>query len=81
LESRKKFGIYLVATGFDFGLKNCITSNKYYVVNEITKIAIGMYTEEQLAINLAKGLDKRDQKRLSDEMDKILRNKQGNTDE
>jgi hypothetical protein len=43
-------------------------------VHEITKAAIGMYAEEQLAINLAIGLDKRDRLHLSEEIEKILIN-------
>jgi len=72
LDNRKKFGAYLVDTGENFGLKNCITSSKYYVVHETTKVAIGMYAEEQLAINLAIGLEKRDQLFLSEEIEKML---------
>jgi len=74
LDKRKKFGYYLVDTGFNFGLKDCITSRYYYVVHQQTKVAFGMYHKEEFAINLAIGLEKKDRLLLSEEIDKLLLN-------
>jgi len=88
VDERKVYGQYIVGLGKDFrvkqnqahyGFDKTLIPDAWYIVH-ITGKVLGCYTDEFLATNLAKGLDKRDQKRLSDEMDKILRNEQRDSD-
>ena len=79
---RKKAGNYIVGNGTDFkidrpsngyGYDHELNGEMYYVVHGQTGKILGRYNDEHLAIQLAKGLHATDKKKLSDEMDKVLR--------
>lgn len=80
MDDRKVYGQYIVGLGRQFRVKlnkehygydKRLVPDAWYIVHISGKV-LGCYSDEHLAENLAKGLDKRDQKRLSEEMDKIL---------
>lgn len=82
MDNRKVYGQYIVGQGKDFKVKpakthygydKTLTPDSWYIVH-ITGKVLGMYANEMFAQTLAIGLDKRDQKILADEMDRILRN-------
>ena len=82
MDNRKVYGQYIVGKGNEFkvkenkihyGYEKSLEPEMYYIVH-ITGKVLGMYNNETFATNLAMGLDKRDQKILSDEIEKILIN-------
>jgi len=81
LDNCKVYGQYIVGQGKDFkvkpnkthyGFDKTLEPETWYIVH-ITGKVLGLYANEMFATTLATGLDKRDQKRLADEMDRILR--------
>jgi hypothetical protein len=80
VDERKVYGQYIVGQGKDFkvkpnkthyGFDKMLISDRWYIVH-ITGKVLGNYDNETFASNLAKGLDKRDQLKLSEEIEKIL---------
>lgn len=70
--AQKKIGNYIVANGFDVGLK---TSHPYYngwIVATLDGGILGVYEMEELAVILAKGLNKNDWKKCDEEIEHIL---------
>lgn len=88
MDERKVYGQYIVGQGKDFKVKEPKTHYGYdkrlepelwYIVH-ITGKVLGVYNNETFATSLATGLDKRDQKKLADEMDRILRGENEESD-
>lgn len=80
MDRRKVFGHYIVGQGGDFrvkqleshyGYERCLDLRLWYVVH-LTGAIMGTYTDETYAISLAQGLEKRDQKKMAAEMEKVL---------
>lgn len=69
----KKYGQYLVGTTDEFGYSTILPPEMVYVIQSTTKKIMGRYIDEHHAHSLAKGLEERDQKQLSEEMDRVLR--------
>jgi len=78
----KKYGNYLAVEGHQ--LKGKMPKNgigyfvefdphSMYVINILTKTIVGKYAQTDLAYKCAEFLDKADQLKLANEMDKILR--------
>lgn len=77
----KKYGEYLVVEGFQLKAKVPKSGIGYvtefdphmtYIINLTTKKIVGSYAQEDLAHKCGDFLNKADQLKLSNEMDKIL---------
>lgn len=78
----KKYGNYLAVEGHQLKSKMPANGRGYfvefdphsmYVINIHTKTVVGKYAQDHLAYACAEFLDKADQLKLSNEMDKLLR--------
>ena len=79
--AKAKKGIYILGQGIDFKPKMVPTNYGYdwsleplqwYVVNGKTGAILGHYDSRELAVNLIQHLVKRDEKKLSQEIEKLL---------
>lgn len=75
---KRKRGQYVVGQGCDFDNGNGLDAGHWYVIRAGDGKVMGAYEFEHFACQLAVALDKRDQKRLVEEMDRILREESQN---
>lgn len=79
--AKAKKGIYILGEGRDFEVKSppngigydrSLDPLRWYVVNGKTGAILGAYDNRDMAVNLIRFLDKRDNEKLSQEIEKIL---------
>lgn len=76
-------GKFVVGLGSAFKIKAELTThigydrsldpNLWYIIDSHSRQIVGSYADKDLAIKLATFLDKADQKKLSDEIERILK--------
>lgn len=79
--AKAKKGIYILGEGRDFEVKKndngigydrSLEPLKWYIVNGKTGAILGCYDDRDMAVNLIRHLVKRDEKKLLQEIEKIL---------